>query len=61
MNTEIYRLAVVDFELALIKELYKNNKIGEKEYLYSVKTLELNKSKVKINSEFTPLVLDINV
>lgn len=61
MPNSTYKLAVTDLELALLKELYKNNKIGEKEYSYSIKVLECKKNKLKINKDLIPVVLDIKV
>ncbi len=61
MPDTTYKLAVIDFQLALLKELYKNNKIGEKEYSYSTKALEIKKNKLKINKDLIPVVLDIRV
>lgn len=61
MPDTTYKLAVVDLELAILKELYKNNKIGEKEYSHSIKVLENKKNKLKINKDLIPVVLDIRV
>ena len=61
MNKESYIRAVTEFQLAIIKELYKNNKIGLKEYEYA-----LNKFVLKLNRNIVPndiklAVLDLKV
>lgn len=61
MPDTTYKLAVIDFELALLKELYKNNKIGEKEYSHSIKELETKKNKLHINKNLIPIILDIRI
>ena len=43
--------AVIEFELSVVKELYKNNKISGKEYEYVV----------EVNSNLFPVILDIKI
>lgn len=53
--------AVIEFELAIIKELYKNSKIGSKEYEYSINKLSKKLEQIEINSNLFPIILDLKI
>lgn len=61
MNESSCIRAVVEFQLAIIKELYKNNKIGIKEYEYALEKLQRKLEKNIVPKGLVPAVLDINV
>lgn len=61
MDKNSVRNAVLCFEIAVIKELYKNNKIGENEYLTTLKKLETEQEKIIIEDNLMSAVLDIKV
>ena len=61
MNNNSMRSAVICFELAVIKELYKNKKIGESEYMKAVTKLEKEKETLIIDEKLISSVLDIKV
>ena len=61
MNESSCIRAVVEFQLAIIKELYKNNKIGIKEYEYAIAKLQAKLEKIIIPKGLVPAILDINV
>ena len=53
--------AVIEFELSVVKELYKNNKISSKEYEYVVDKLNHRLEKLEVNSNLFPVILDIKI
>ena len=61
MNESSCIRIVIEFQLAIIKELYKNNKIGIKEYEYAVNKLQRKLEKVIVPKGLVPALLDINV
>ncbi len=61
MNKESYIRAVTEFQLAIIKELYKNNKIGLKEYEYALNKLELKLDRNIVPNDIKLAVLDLKV
>lgn len=61
MNESSYIKAVIEFQLAIIKELYKNNKIGIKEYEYASNKLQRNLDKVIVPKGLIPAIVDIQV
>jgi len=61
MNNNSMRSAVICFELAVIKELYKNKKIGESEYMKAITKLEKEKETLIIDEKLISSVLDIKV
>ena len=61
MNNNSMRSAVICFELAVIKELYKNKKIGESEYMKAMTKLEKEKETLIIDEKLISSVLDIKV
>ena len=61
MNNNSMSSAVICFELAVIKELYKNKKIGESEYMKAITKLEKEKETLIIDEKLISSVLDIKV
>lgn len=61
MNKESYIRAVTEFQLAIIKELYKNNKIGLKEYEYALNKFELKLNRNIVPNDIKLAVLDLKV
>lgn len=61
MNNNSVRSAVICLEIAVIKELYKNKKIGEAQYMKAIKKLEDEQELLVIDEKLVSSVLDIKV
>ena len=61
MNTNSVRNTIISFEIAVIKELYKNKKIGESEYMKAITKLENEQEKIVINENLLSAIVDIKV
>ncbi len=61
MNDETLIRNKLEFQLAVIRELYKHSKIGKKEYIYSTKILDKKISDIKIDNNIKPLNLEIKI
>lgn len=61
MDKNSVRDAVLCFEIAVIKELYKKEKIGEQEYMKAIKKLEKEKETLIVDANLIPAVLDLKI
>ena len=61
MNEETYKKTITEFQMAIIKELFKNNKIGIKEYEYSINKLQKKLDNIIIPNGLINSVLDITI
>ena len=59
MNESSFIKARIELELAIVKELYKNKKIGVKEYEYVKKMLEKKLELCVVPKELIPACIDI--
>lgn len=59
MNESSCNKTIIEFQLAIIKELYKNNKIGIKEYEYAIAKLQTKLEKIIIPKGLVPAILDV--
>lgn len=61
MDKNSIRSTIISFEIAIIKELYKNKKIGEEQFTKVIKKLESELEKIIIANNLVPSVIDIKV
>lgn len=61
MNNDTYAKTVIEFQIAIIKELFKHSRIGKKEYNYSLKKLESKLKNLSIDSGLLPVILDVKI
>lgn len=61
MDKNSYEKVKLEFELAIIKELYKNNKIGENQYGYAIKKIQKKIDSIQILDNLISSVVDIYV
>lgn len=61
MNNDRYAKTVIEFQIAIIKELFKHSKIGKNEYYYSIKKLESKLENLSIDSGLLPVILDVKI
>ncbi len=61
MKQETLSRTKLEFQLAILKELYKNSKIGKKEYMCSVKILDKKINEIEIEENGKPFNLKIKI
>ncbi len=61
MNESSYKKMKVEFQLAIVKELLNNNKIGIKEYEYVKEKLLKKLEKILIPDDLVQALVDIEI
>lgn len=61
MEQSSYKKTIIEFQLAILKELYKNNKIGIKEYEYTNEIFQKKLNNIIVQDGLVSAVLDVIV